>query len=426
MHGALPEIRGVGRSDRLLTDEEVAQVCERALSALELRGKRVLAVIPDLTRTCPVGPLFRHVHEQLSGVVSALDFMIALGTHPPMTDEQIYRRVEISEREHRERFADVRFFNHQWSTPGQLVEVGRIPAREIAALSDGRFEMEVAVTCNKMVLDYDHLLIIGPVFPHEVAGFSGGNKYIAPGIAGQEIIDFFHWLGAVITNAEIIGQKDTPVRAVIDRAAAFLPVERSAFCMVVEQGGLAGLYHGSPEDAWSRAADLSAELHVEWVDAPYRTVLSCAPEMYRDLWVGGKCMYKLEPVVADGGELIIYAPHITEVSRTHGAVLEEIGYHVRDYFTAQWDRFKHHPWGVLAHSTHVRGAGTYQDGVERPRVEVVLATGLSEETCRRIGLGYLDPANIDVADYQGREDEGVLCVPRAGERLYRLRDAGPR
>ena len=176
----------------------------------------------------------------------------------------------------------------------------------------------------------------------------------------------------------------------------------------------------------SHGRRVSAELHVEWVDAPYRTVLSCAPEMYRDLWVGGKCMYKLEPVVADGGELIIYAPHITEVSRTHGAVLEEIGYHVRDYFTAQWDRFKHHPWGVLAHSTHVRGAGTYQDGVERPRVEVVLATGLSEETCRRIGLGYLDPANIDVADYQGREDEGVLCVPRAGERLYRLRDAGPR
>jgi hypothetical protein len=133
-------------------------------------------------------------------------------------------------------------------------------------------------------------------------------------------------------------------------------------------------------------------------------------------------MYKLEPVVADGGTLIIYAPHIDEVSYSHGKVLDEIGYHTRDYFVKQWDRFRTYPWGVVAHSTHVKGIGAYDNGLERPRVNVVLATRVPEERCRRINLGYMDPATINPQDYAGREGEGVLLVPKAGEILYRLKD----
>jgi hypothetical protein len=153
--------------------------------------------------------------------------------------------------------------------------------------------------------------------------------------------------------------------------------------------------------------------------------------MYDELWVAGKCMYKLEPVVADGGELIIYAPHLKQVSQTHGKQIERIGYHVRDYFIAQWDRFRDVPWGVLAHSTHVRGTGRFENGIEHPRIQVTLATGLSRETCERIGLGYRDPESIDVEKFANREHEGVLLVRKAGEQLYRLandpatRPAGP-
>ncbi len=143
--------------------------------------------------------------------------------------------------------------------------------------------------------------------------------------------------------------------------------------------------------------------------------------MYVDMWTGGKCMYKLEPVVADGGEVVIYAPHITEISYTHGRVLDEIGYHVRDYFVKQWERFKDYPWGVLAHSTHLQGIGTYEDGVERPRIRVTLATGIPRERCEKVGLGYMDPSTIDPREWQGREDEGILVVPKAGEMLYRMR-----
>ena len=142
--------------------------------------------------------------------------------------------------------------------------------------------------------------------------------------------------------------------------------------------------------------------------------------MYDELWVAAKCMYKLEPVVADGGELIIYAPHLTEVSAMHGRLIGQIGYHTRDYFLAQWEKFKHYPWGVLAHSTHLRGVGTFADAVEKPRIRVTLASGIDEATCRKINIGYRDPNTIDVRDWQGRADR--IYVPKAGEMLYRLRN----
>jgi nickel-dependent lactate racemase len=354
-----------------------------------------------------------------------LDYLVALGTHPPLPDEMIYRRVGITAEQHQRQFPKVRFFNHLWKDPKALVEVGRLTKEEVGEITEGRFEIEVAITVNRMVLDYDLVLIVGPVFPHEVVGFSGGNKYLFPGVAGQHIIDFFHWLGAVITNPVIIGKKWTPVRAVVDRAAAMIKTQRHCIALVVKDDGVAGIYFGAPEAAWSQAATLSSKVHVVYKDRPFQMVLSCAPEMYEDIWTAGKCMYKLEPVVADGGTLIIYAPHVKEVSVSHGEVIEQVGYHTRDYFLKQWDDFKQYPWGVLAHCTHVKGIGTYENGVETPRINVVLATGIPPEVCEQINLGYMDPASIRAEDYFRREDEGVLYVPKAGEILYRLKNAPP-
>ncbi|NLE57925.1 MAG: DUF2088 domain-containing protein, partial [Planctomycetes bacterium] len=265
-------------------------------------------------------------------------------------------------------------------------------------------------------------LICGPIFPHEVVGFSGGHKYLFPGIAAPQIINFTHWLGALITNPVINGTRNTPVRAAIEAAADMVPVERSLIGYVVEGHEARGAFAGPVREAWQAATELSEQLQIVYQEKPYHTVLSCAPRMYDDIWTAGKCMYKLEPVVADGGTLIIYAPHIDEVSYSHGRVLDQVGYHVRDYFVKQWDRFKDFPWGVLAHSTHVKGVGRYEGGKESPRVNVVLATRIPEERCRRINLGYMDPDSINPADYAGREDEGVLYLPKAGEILYRLRD----
>ena len=215
------------------------------------------------------------------------------------------------------------------------------------------------------------------------------------------------------------------VRRVVDKAASMLPLERHALCMVVRDGALAGLYTGTPEEAWSAAADLSRQIHINWKDRSFHTVLSRMPDMYNDIWVAGKGMYKLEPVVEDGGTLIIYAPHVREVSYSHGKEIEQVGYHVRDYFLKQWERFEQHPWGILAHCTHVKGIGTYENGTEKPRIEVVLATEIPAELCRQINLGYKSPAEVNLEDYRDREDDGILFVPRAGEQLYRYRGAPP-
>jgi lactate racemase len=403
-----------------LSPGQVERIVAGGLPRTELAGKNILLIVPDATRSCPLGTVFKEVFRQLSGSVKALDVMIALGTHPPMSEEAICERLELTREERAGRYASVRFLNHEWDNPAALRRIGTLSSQETHELSGGLFSMEVPVDINARLFDYDEAVIIGPVFPHEVVGFSGGNKYLFPGVAGPEILNFFHWLGAVVTNPMIIGHKWTPVRKVVDRAASLLTIPKRCLCMVVEKGGLAGLFAGTPESAWDEASELSRKLHITYKPKPFHTILSCAPAMYDELWVGGKCMYKLEPVLADGGELIIYAPHIHEISVVHGKLIEEIGYHCRDYFLGQWDRFKHYPWGIVAHSTHVRGIGTYENGVEKCRARVTLATGIPREICEKINMGYRDPASITPGDYADREEEGILHVPKAGEMLYQL------
>jgi len=385
-------------------------------------GKRVLLLVPDNTRSGPIGDIFKIMFEFLDGKVEALDILVALGTHPPMSEEQICVRLGITPRQRTSTYSRVRFFNHEWDRPEALESVGTISASEIEELSGGLFSEEVDVVINKRIFDYDELLILGPVFPHEAVGFSGGHKYIFPGIAGAEIISFFHWLAAVITNPVINGHKWTPTRKVIERAASFVKVPRKLFAVVAVGDKLQSLFIGDCAEAWERAADLSAKLHIVHKPRPFKTVLGIAPRMYDDIWTAGKVMYKLEPIVADGGMLIIYAPHITELSYTHGKIIDEIGYHTRDYFLKQWERFRDFPHGALAHSANVKGIGTYIDGVERPRINVALATGISKERCKQINLGYMNPGLIDIENYRHKEHKGILVVDHAGEMLYRLKD----
>lgn len=413
---------GHGQDEGYLTDDTVDAILDEALASLPVDGRRVLFIVPDGTRTMPLPRLASAFERRLAPRVAALDYLVALGTHPPMTDAQLTKLFgrPVSGGT----MGASRVFNHEWSCPDTFVTLGTLAADEIARLTGGRLARDVPVSLNRRILDYDHLVICGPVFPHEVVGFSGGTKYFFPGIGGAGIIDFTHWLGALIGNYHVIGAGDTPVRAVIDRAAALVPRPTHCFSLVVTHGGVAGLYFGTPREAWTAASALSATRHIVYVDRPFRRVLSVMPEMYDDLWTAAKGMYKVEPAVADGGEVVIYAPHLDEVSYTHGRLIDEIGYHCREYFLAQWPRFADYPGGVLAHSTHLKGLGTYDaaTGVETPRVTVTLATGIPEARCRRLNVGYLDPASVKIDEWRGREGEGIVVIPRAGETLYRLRE----
>ncbi len=402
-----------------ISEEELDFLCREALRKKNFKNQRLLVIIPDSTRTAPVGLFFRAICGELQGVVKKLDFIIALGTHPPMDEERIRRHLQISEEEKNTKFKKVGIFNHQWDVSYSLAYMGTISSEEIEKISGGLMSGDVPVYINKKILDYDELFIVGPVFPHEVVGFSGGYKYLFPGIAGPEIINKFHWLGALITNPRINGVKDTPVREIINRATSFIKIPITLFCLVMRGDRVCGFYAGG-EKAWEKACDLSSRVNIKYVDRTFHFVIAKAPLMYEDLWTAGKCMYKLEPVVEDGGTLIIYAPHVREVSYTHGEQIEKVGYHTRDYFLKQMEKFKDVPGAILAHCTHVKGIGVFHQGKEIPRINVILATGISKERCQKINLGYIDPENICIEDYMGREKEGILVVEQAGEILYRL------
>lgn len=189
--------------------------------------------------------------------------------------------------------------------------------------------------------------------------------------------------------------------------------------MVVEGHDLSGMFIGDLYEAWNLAADLSAQKNIRWCQKPFQRVLSWAPPMYDELWTAAKAMYKMEPAVAIGGEVIIYAPHLDVVSHVHGKYIYEVGYHTLPYILHDWERFKHIPLGVLAHSTHVRGSGFMENGIEKPNVRVTLASKISPADCARLNLNYLNPAEIDIEAWKNCEDEGILFVPRAGEVLFR-------
>jgi nickel-dependent lactate racemase len=415
-------IQGKGSTTQTLTVEDVRLVLSQTLASFSLAGKRVLVIIPDGTRTAPIPLFFRLLYEQLGKQVARLDYLVALGTHQPMSAEAITKLVGVSPAERAEYYPNVEIYNHHWSDPSALQTIGVISSSEAERLTDGILIEEVPVTLNRMIFDYDQLVICGPVFPHEVAGFSGGAKYLFPGIAGSSIINFSHWLGARVTNMATIGMKDTLTRRVIHRAAEFVPQPLLCISLVLQGNAFHGIYAGSYVEAFEHAADLSAQLNIIVKTHSFRRVLSLPSSIYDDLWTAAKAMYKTEPVIADGGEVIIYAPHLTEVSYTHGKLIDQVGYHVRDYFLKQWDRFSTVSGSILAHSTHVKGSGSYDDatGVETPRIRVTLATGIPQARCELINLGYADYRTIDPREWENREDEGILLVPHAGEMLYRL------
>jgi lactate racemase len=406
----------------MFLDTDLHTILSKAIDSFDVDGKRILVIIPDGTRTAPVPKMFLKFQELIYKRANTLDYLIALGTHQPMEEEAISRLVGMPANERFTRYPGTRIYSHSWNDPLSFSTIGFFTRKEMEQLSNGLLSLDVPIQINQMVLKYDRVIAFGPVFPHEVAGFSGGCKYFFPGVSGPDMINVTHWLGALITCREIIGTKETPVRRMIERAASHIDIPMLHVCGVVDHGDLIGLFAGTDRDTWNKAADLSAQHHIKHVDKPYKQVLSIMPEMYDDIWTAAKGMYKLEPVIADGGEVIIYAPNVTEFSYTHGKIIEQVGYHVRDYFVKQWDQFKKYPWGVLAHSTHLRGIGTFIDGSESARIKVTLATSIPEDRCRAVNLGYLSPHSPVIEELKASISPDILVVPRAGEVLYRLKE----
>lgn len=416
-------VRTVGAPEQRLEAELLGRFLGQSIRDARLPGHSVCLLVPDATRTCPLPSLLPPLLDPLLDGGSRVTVLVALGTHPPMSEEALDALVGPDVRRR-----GVRVLNHRWWDDATFADLGVLAPETLREITEGRLEEAVPVRVNRLVVEHEAVLIVGPVLPHEVVGFSGGNKYLFPGVSGPEMIDASHWLGALLTSATIIGSREpTPVRRLIDRAAELVPVPRHCLSVVTEAGGdrLCWAAFGGAEDSWLASVEPSARTHIRFLDRPVRRALSLVPPRYPDLWTAGKGMYKVEPVVADGGEVVIHAPHIRLVSAVHGAEIARIGYHCRDWFLADPSREAGVPRAVVAHSTHVRGAGRYNEREgEVDRIRVSLATGLSRSECEALGLGWRDPDSID--PQQWARDPDTLVVPDAGEVLYRLPETGQR
>ena len=416
----LGDLSALGQADGFLSLEQIESQLAKIFSTIDVAEKQILLIVPDSTRSCPLPQILPVIHKYLSSAKSA-KALIALGTHAPMKEEEIDKFFAGNGQHVKEKYPKFEFINHEWWNPETFANLGTISAKRVNEISFGRMESEVPVLVNKLVVESDLVLILGPVFPHEVVGFSGGAKYLFPGVSGKEMIDNSHWLGALITSSEIIGTLGvTPVREMINEAASLIKTDLLAICLVVASGtgDLHALTFGKPHSAWELASAISSKSHIRYFNKPVKRVLSIIPNKYSDIWVAAKGMYKVDPIIADGGEVIIYAPHVTEFAYSHPE-LEEIGYHCKEFFLKQWSKYGHFPAGLLAHSTHLRGAGSFDEfNGERLRITVTLATGIPEARVKAMNLNYLDPGKINIADFEKETD--TLVLPNAGEILCRL------
>ena len=396
-------------------------IVHEALDVIQ-SGERVLAIIPDKTRDDNTDLLFPVAIEFLRrrGVAS-FDVLVAQGTHPPMSHAQKLSKIGVAK-------FDGQLFDHRWDEPEDLITLGELSVNRVKELTGGLIEQAVPVTVNKLLAPgvYDTVLIFGATVPHEVAGFAGGAKYFFPGVAGPELTHTTHWVGALASIENIIGEVETPTRKLIEAAADLIAARVISINSVVsrlddEELVTYGLFAGEIRAAFRRAAEVSRQVHIRYTDRKYQTVVALLDPHYDEMWVGGKASYKLGAIVEDGGELIIYAPHLIKLSETHGALIEKYGYapleSVRDMLGASPELCEN--LCIAAHLAHVAYAGRIDEhGKVVPRYRITMATGLDEETCRRVKLGYLDHRTLDIPAMSSRPD--TLVVKDAGRDLYKM------
>jgi len=398
----------------------LSNIIEEALDIIR-PGERVLAIIPDKTRDDNTHELFPIASDFLTkrGVAS-FDALVAQGTHPPMSETQKLSKIGN---------ADFRgsLFDHRWDDPDELITLGELSADTVRELTGGLIDNAVPVSINKLLAPgiYDTVLVFGATVPHEVAGFAGGAKYFFPGVAGPELTHTTHWLGALAGIENIIGQVETPTRRLIEAAADLIPARVISLNTVVSRidGELVpyALFTGDIKYAFRQAAAVSRKVHIRYTGRKYKRVVALLDPHYDELWVGGKASYKLGAIIEEGGELIIYAPHLTKLSETHGALIEKYGYapleSVRDMLGVSQELREN--LCIAAHLAHVAYAGRLdQHGKVVPRYQITMATGLDEATCRRVNLGFVDYRTLD---YEAmRSDPDTLVVADAGRDLYQV------
>ena len=417
-------INGSGSADSDLSPNELREIVNQALMHLA-PGARVLGIIPDKTRDDKTDVLFPFAAEILAArQVAQFDGLVAQGTHVPMSQGEKLLKIGAQNGAWPAGVGEI--FDHQWNVPEELVTIGELAADQVTQLTGGLINDPVKVNLNRRLGPgvYDTILIFSATVPHEVAGFAGGAKYLFPGVAGPDLTHATHWLGALASIENVIGRIETPTRHMIEAAADFVTAQIITLNSVLTRDDdnrlrTHALFTGDFRQAFRRAAEISRQVHIKYTGRKYRRVVALLDEHYDELWVGGKASYKLGGIIEEGGELIIYAPHLHSISETHGRLIEKYGYapldRVREMVALSTELQNN--LAVAAHLAHVSYAGKRDEtGRVVPRYRITMASALDEETCRRVHLGFMDYRSFRREDYEN--DLDTLVVEKAGRDLY--------
>jgi nickel-dependent lactate racemase len=415
-----------------LTEEQLKEIVKESLKDFS-SVKKVLLIHPDYTRTDFTDKLIPLIYQELKNKgMTQIDSLDAGGTHRAMAKEEIRSKLGLSSQINFDNY-----YNHEYNDPKQLVTVGEIPASFVAEKTQGELSQSIPVVVNKLITEnYDLIIALSGTLPHEAAGYAGGLKVFFPGISGPEVIDLLHWAAVLIGIPKIIGTVDNPAREVINKGSSYIFNQIKAptisFNMVFEETGHQvvpkGLYMGAGFDgfieAYKQAAKASSQLHVIYKDESLECAVQIIDQSYDEIWTAGKGSYKLQSpgVMAPGGEIIIYAPHINCFhSRPEmDFALRQIGYHCKDYVKKYLESNPEFSKNIAAHVINVRGAGSFDvnSGKEEFNFKVTLATGISKEICESVGLGYRNPDSIRKEDFIG---SGKLWIQNGGKYLYKIK-----
>jgi len=415
-----------------ITNKQLKEIVKESLKDFS-SVKKVLLIHPDYTRTDFTDKLIPLIYQELKNKgMSQIDSLNAGGTHRAMAEEEIRSKLGLSSQINFDNY-----YNHEYSNPQRLVTVGEIPASFVAEKTQGELSQSIPVVVNKLITEnYDLIITLSGTVPHEAAGYAGGLKVFFPGISGPGVIDLFHWAAVLVGIPHIIGTVDNSAREVINKGSSYvfnkIKVPVLLFNMIFEEKEHQvipkGLYIGAGYngfiEAYKQASRASSQLHVIYLDEPLECAVQVIDKNYDEIWTAGKGSYKLQStgVMASGGEIIIYAPHINcfHSRQEMDLALRQIGYHCKDYVKKYLKSNPDFSKNIAAHVINVRGAGSFDvnSGKEEFNFRVTLATGISKDICESVELGYRNPDLIRKEDFIGPEK---LWIENGGKYLYKIK-----
>ncbi|MEM6505317.1 MAG: lactate racemase domain-containing protein [Planctomycetota bacterium] len=385
----MPNFLSTGNADQVIDTAELEVYLDQYI-ADQVDGKRVkrlLILPPDITRlNSMAGEITAYLWDKLSDRVD-IDLMPALGTHVPMTQAQCKRM-----------FGDAipmdRILPHRWRD--DLRELGELSADFIGELSDGKLVKPIQVAVNKQLFEgnYDLILSVGQVVPHEVIGLANYTKNVMIGVGGKDTIDKSHFLGAVCGMESIMGRADTPVRRALN--AGFdqfvRPALKIQFILTVIGSDvsfnnvLRGLYIGDDDATFEAAGELSRQVNFDVFYEPLdRCVVYLDPEEFHTTWLGNKAVYRTRMAMADEGELIILAPALNGFGEDPGidTLIRRHGYRGTSH-TLQAIKDDPEMAGNLSAAAHLI------HGTSEGRFKIVYCPGghVTQEEIESVAFGY--------------------------------------